>query len=342
MERRKEVRLENIAKEVGVSIVTVSNALNGKKGVSGELRDKILNTAASMGYQASKMETKKQESYTIVVVVAARYVKQFPSFYMDIYRKTALELNRRGSMPILEIVNEEQERLLHGFSGFLNEEMAGIIMIGEMDRKYVAQVRKRYHVPIVCVDYYDVFPDMDYIVCDSYGGMEQLTEIMLDAGCRTLMFVGTPEATSSIMDRYLGYCKALEKRGIEPRQEDIIFDRSVDGYEYLADLQLPDVLPDGFVCNCDRTANVLIGKLLARGVKLPQEVSVVGFDHHYSGTQDGMQLTTYENDQKAIAQISASTILKRIGGQKKSSGVRFVEGKVVYGNTVRTMGREES
>ena len=51
MERRKEVRLENIAKEVGVSIVTVSNALKGKKGVSEELRNRIKETAVSMGYQ---------------------------------------------------------------------------------------------------------------------------------------------------------------------------------------------------------------------------------------------------------------------------------------------------
>ena len=204
----------------------------------------------------------------------------------------------------------------------------------EMDRNYILRVRQEYQVPIVCIDYYDVLPDIDYIVCDSFGGMEQLTELLLDAGCRKLMFVGNPRATGSIMDRYLGFCKALEKRGIEVKPEDVIPDRISDGYDYNLRVELPEVLPDGFVCNCDKTANILIGKLLERGVKIPEEVSIVGFDHYYSCVQEGLELTTYENDQRAIAQISTNTILKRIGGVKKAAGIRFVEGEVVYGNTV--------
>ena len=74
MERRKEVRLEHIAEEVGVSIVTVSNALNGRKGVSEELRGRIRDTAAAMGYQMPKSEQKKRPGmHRIGVVVAERY-----------------------------------------------------------------------------------------------------------------------------------------------------------------------------------------------------------------------------------------------------------------------------
>lgn len=339
MERRKEVRLENIAKEVGVSIVTVSNALNGRKGVSEELREKIRNTAASMGYQLPKVEgRKKQKTDQIGVVVAERYIKQFPSFYMDIYMRLAQELNKKGSVPILEVVDEEKERMLHGFSGFLNKEMEGIIIIGEMDRNYIMNVRGGYNVPIICIDCYDTLPNIDYIVCDSFGGMERLTELLLDAGCRKLMFVGNPQATGSIMDRYLGYCKALEKRGMEVRQEDIIPDRVSDGYGYNLQVEIPDVLPDAFVCNCDKAAGILMERLYERGIKIPEDVSVVGFDHYYSHIREGVELTTYENDIKAIAQIGANTILKRINAQKEAAGIRFVQGKVVYGNTVRPIG----
>ncbi len=337
MERRKEVRLEHIAEAVGVSIVTVSNALNGRKGVSEELREKIRDTAVSMGYHIPRAESRKKPKMNrIGVVVAERYVKQFPSFYMDIYMKVAQELNKKGSVSLLEVVDEGKERMLHGFAGFLNEEVDGIIIIGEMDRNYFLNVRKEYHVPIVCIDYYDVFTDVDYIVCDSFGGTERLTEILLNAGCMKLMFVGNPKATGSIMDRYMGYCKALEKRGLEIRPEDVIMDRISDGYDYHLRVELPETLPEGFVCNCDKTANILIGKLIERGVRIPEDVSVVGFDHYYSDVREGMQLTTYENDQKAIALISTNTILKRIAGVK-AAGIRFVEGNIVHGNTVKSM-----
>lgn len=339
MERRKEVRLENIAKEVGVSIVTVSNALKGKKGVSEELRNRIKETAVSMGYQMPEVGEEKtvETTYCVNVVVAERYVKEFPSFYMDIYKLAAQEISRKGNLAVLEVVNEEKEKMPYGFSGFLNEDIDGIIIIGEMSRDYVAAIRKAYAVPIVCVDYYDVIPDMDYIVSDSYGGMERMTELLLRSGCRKLKFVGTPEATGSIMDRYLGFCKALEKWGIEQKAEDVICDRIPDGYDFRLKVDIPEELPDGFVCNCDKSAIILIRKLLERGVKIPDEVSIVSFDHYYSDVIPGIELTTYENDRKALAQISVNTLLKRIDNRKESSGVRIVEGKIVCGNTVKQL-----
>ncbi len=64
-------------------------------------------------------------------------------------------------------------------------------------------------------------------------------------------------------------------------------------------------------------------------------MSVTGFDHYYSGIYEGMRLTTYETDWKAMAQITVSTILGRISGQKKAEGIRFVAGRIISGNTVR-------
>ncbi|MCI9441622.1 MAG: LacI family transcriptional regulator [Ruminococcus sp.] len=334
MERRKEVRLEHIASEVGVSIVTVSNALKGKKGVSEELRSRICETAARLGYQTESAAKKKKESYIIGIAVAERYVKEFPSFYMDVYKRAAQELTKRGSMSVLEVVNEGQEKMLHGFSAFQGVDVAGIILIGEMHKDYIAEFRKNCSVPLVCVDCYDVFEGIEYVVTDSYGGMEQMTELLLEAGHRNLMFVGTPGATGSITDRFLGYCKALEKRGIEVKETNVLHDRKKDGYDYKIDMELPEELPDGFVCNCDKSACILIEKLRERGIRVPEDVSVVGFDHYYSQVQTGLELSTYENDEKVIAHISVKTLLKRLEGRKKPAGVRIVEGKIIQGNTV--------
>ncbi len=332
MERRKEVRLEHIAERAGVSIVTVSNALNGRKGVSEQMRRKICQIAESIGYQTAESEEKK-ESYIIGVAVAERYVKEFPSFYMDIYKRVALESTKRGCMTVLEVVNENQEKMLHGFSAFQGVEIAGIIVIGEMNRSYIAELTRMHEVPIVCVDCYDVLEGVDYVVADSYGGMEQMTDILLESGHEKLMFVGTLETTGSIMDRYLGFCKAFEKRGLKPGP--ILCDRRIDAYDYKLDVELPEVLPDAFVCNCDKSAGILVDKLLDAGVRIPQDISVVSFDHYYSQIKGGLELTTYENDQKAIAQISVSTLVKKLEGRKKTSGVRIVEGKIIRGNTVR-------
>lgn len=78
------VRLEDIAIQLGISAVSVSNALNDKKGVGKELRNKVKKKVKEIGYQVPKMVIKKEmKAFSIGVMIAERYVKEFPSFYMQ-------------------------------------------------------------------------------------------------------------------------------------------------------------------------------------------------------------------------------------------------------------------
>lgn len=332
---QKKVKLEDIAQRIGVSIVTVSNALKGKKGVSDEMREKIVRTAQEMGYQGASQAKKPRSSYIIGVIVAEKYVKEFPSFYMDIYQRIAREAVKKGHLTVLEVVTPEKENLEKPFEPFLEKKTAGLILIGELRMEYIQAIRKNYDIPVVCVDYYDVYEDMDYIVTDGFGGMNCMTELLLEEGYRDLMFAGTPAATKNITDRYLGYCKALEKAGIRDAQDHILPDRDFQNGDYRIDIELPEKLPEAFVCNCDKTAGILIEKLLERGLRVPEDVSVVGFDDYKAQLTGNLQLTTYENDERVIAQISMNTLLKRIESGHRAQGVRIVEGRIVEGNTVK-------
>ena len=338
MGQKKSVKMEDIAEALGVSIVTVSNALKGKKGVSDSLRKKIADTAEKMGYRSVVREKKEEKSYIIGVAVAEKYVKEFPSFYMDIYKRIAAEAVKKGHLTVLEVVTAEKEALEKPFEPFLEQKTAGLILIGELNELYIQAIRSTYDIPVVCVDYYDVYEDMDYIITDGFGGMEQMTRFLLDQGFSDLMFVGTPDGTKIITDRYLGYCKALELAGEEEAQNNILPDRDFSNGDYRIQFELPDKLPEAFVCNCDKTAEILLQKLKKREIHVPEDVSVVGFDNYNTRNLTPLKLTTYENDEKAIAQISVNTILKRIEGRKKPSGVRIVGGSIVLGNTVRRKG----
>ena len=343
MERRKEVRLEHIAEEVGVSIVTVSNALKGKKGVSEELRGVIRETAKRMGYRTEK--GKQRKAYLIGVVVAERYVKAFPSFYMDVYRQAAQELTKQGGMSVLEVVNEEQEEQWYDSAIFTGAEVDGIILIGEMNRKYIRTLRKNCRVPLVCVDCYDLCQDTDYVITDNYGGMARLTELLLEAGYENLVFVGMPEASGNVMDRYLGYCREIEKRGKKPWLEKVFSLSSEEtskgaAAEEIRD-RLPEQLPEVFLCESDSCAKRLMELLSREGIRVPEDVGITGFGHGYSRIQEEIKLTTYENDEKALAYICVHTLMKRLEGRKKGMGVRVVEGRVVRGDTVERIRRQK-
>lgn len=342
MGQKKKVKLEDIAEKLGVSIVTVSNALKGKKGVSEEMRSRIMQMAEELGYQSAPREKKVRDSHLIGVVVAERYVREFPSFYMEVYKNISQEAMKRGSLTVLEVASPEKENLEERFSAFQDCEVEGVILSGEMKEGYINAVRSEYkNVPIVCVDYYDVFEDMDYIVTDGFGGMEQMTRLMIKEGIRDLAFVGTVNATKSITDRYLGYCKALDRAGIEDAKHNIIPDRDSAGEVFDLNPQLPDKLPQGFVCNCDRTAFVVIRKLKERGLRVPEDISVVGFDNYPPDVSGGIQLSTYQNDEQVLARLSIHAMLRRIEGKRKPEGIRIVEGSVIRGESVKFRRRQQ-
>lgn len=336
MERKKKVRLQDIAEAMGISIVTVSNALNGRSGVSESLAEEICRKAEEMGYRLHAESRKKEkEAYVFGVIVAERYVKEFPSFYMDIYKWITQEAMKRGSLTMLEVVDESREKLEQRSAVFSGIGVDGIIIVGEMAGAYIKALMAHTSVPVVCVDYYDTIPGLDYIVTDSYGGMEQVTELVLDAGHKKLAFVGGTNTTKNILDRYLGFCKALMKRGLDFRDAQLIPDRAENLYDYKLRIELPEELPDAFVCNCDKSAGILLNLLHEKGIRVPDDVSVVGFDHYQTQTETKLELITYENDEKVIAQISVSTLLGRIEGKRKPEGVRVIIGEVVSGNTLK-------
>ncbi|MDD7388325.1 MAG: LacI family DNA-binding transcriptional regulator [Lachnospiraceae bacterium] len=339
----KKVKMEDIARALGVSVVTVSNALKGRKGVGDDLRGEIIRKAEEMGYHvknsSSSEKTYTRNCYHVGIIIAERYVKEYPSFYMEIYKQVAQAALKQECLTALEVVVTEAEQKLHASTLFQSMEIDGLLIIGEMQADYIRKLYKDVTVPIVCVDFYDMNldMDMDYIITDGYHGMELVTQELIRAGHRDIGFVGTPRATNSIMDRYMGYCKALQLNGIAERADRVYDDREESGYTSITGVNLPEDLPTAFVCNCDRTAAVLIRKLEERGIRVPEDVSVGGFDHYCDKLPENMELLTYESDMKAMAQISVNTLLKRIEGKKKPEGVRTVQGRVIKGNTVRKL-----
>ena len=108
-----KVRLADIAKKVGVSTVTVHNALAGNKGVSEELREKIQSVASEMGYQIlSERKQKAREaagevSYTVGVLIAENYLAQYETFYWKTYQELAVAATEKRCFAAVEILRKE-------------------------------------------------------------------------------------------------------------------------------------------------------------------------------------------------------------------------------------------
>lgn len=336
MGTRKEINLEKIAEELGVSVVSVSNALNGRKGVSDKTREKILDKAREFGYSINKKDEQEVTVRKIGVVIADRYVVEFPSFYMDIYRHIVKVADTKHCLTILEVIDVKKETLVDKKTSFLDFNVDGIILIGELEKNYIKWLKEMCNVPFVCVDFYDLDKNFDYFIVDNFRGMSTMTEKLIELGHRDIGFLGNPKATNSIMDRYLGYLKALKNNDIEFNESRLYLDRDKENPRGELKFELPsENLPSAIVCNCDMVAFMLIDKLKEIGLEVPKDISIVSFDNYYYKKTSGIELTTYENDSKTLANLSVNTLMKRIEKNTKPEGIRIIKGRIIKGNSVR-------
>ncbi len=330
--RQRAVTQTDIARELGISVVSVSIALNGRKGVSDGLRQRILDAAEELGYEGLPTPAQKKDAIVrIGVLISRRYLRYTPSFYMNVYQEIVIAAQEKKSMTFLEILDMEDEESLKLPKLLLDEQVNGILVLGELSHAYTEAIQSSSRVPVIFVDYYQPIGDADFIISDGYAGAYRLTKMMLEAGYRKIAFVGTLQATSSIRDRFFGYRKAMMERRIPLKQEWIIPDRIAFDADIF--MNLPEEMPEAFFCNCDVTAAFLIEKLRQGGCRVPEDVGVAGFDHFYMNEIEGVELTTYDVNIEAMAKVSVNTLLRKINQTHFVPRLSVVTGKIIYGNS---------
>ncbi len=332
----KAVKLEDIAKRVGVSNVTVSKALADKSGVSEELRQRIKEIAEELGYKSVSTQKAKEKSGTgnIGVLIPCRFVDFNTSFYWAIYQNVVTKLQAKGYYAIIELLNEEDEESLILPKMIQDAKIDGIVVIGQVCNDYSEYIWKNSSIPTMFLDFYDTHMEYDTIITDGFYGMYMLTDYLVKMGHKKIYFVGTPLATSSITDRFFGYQKALLENGIAMEPHWVIKDRELGANQDL-DVILPEDLPTAFACHSDYIANVLVAKLTEKGLSVPDDISVVGFDNYLYPNLSNLQLTTYEVEMDKMAELCIKTLLRKINRKDYVKGVQIITGHMVVKGSVK-------
>ena len=322
----KKIRMADIAQKLGISIVSVSKGLAGKDGVSAEMREKILLTAAEMGYIPQQSPKKdKPASGNIGILVADRFVAD-NAFYPALYRQVMVSSAELGYSAIMEIVSPEAEDNGTVPAMIQGKKVDGIIFMGELKRSYLKAVMQ-FGLPYILLDFYDEALYADSVTSDNITGGVRVTNELLKKGYREIGFVGSILSTSSIMDRYLGYCKALLRAGIAIRDEWRIEDRDANGK--FIPLVLPENLPRAFVCNCDEIAYNLVEQLKRRGLRVPEDVAVTGYDDYQFALICDPPLTTYHVNVEDMGRMAATRLLRKIKGKPFTGGNTVASGRLV-------------
>lgn len=323
----KKPTMRDIAKAVGTSAVTVSKAMAGKPGMSDKLRMKILKKAAEMGYEYPGSDRVViRQHLDIGVLIPDRYFAP-ESFYAQMYKKLIQKLSEQGHFGLLEILGAEDEEKLVPPMLLRSGRVDGMILLGEPSKAYYRMIAQQ-STPVLFLDFYDEHGSADAVVGDNLYGCYRLTSHLIKNGHRKIGYVGSVKVTSSIMDRFLGYYRAMLTNDLPVREEWIIPDR--EETSGLIPMKLPEEMPTAFVCNCDVVALALIRTLNEQGYRVPEDVSVTGFDDFTGGADGEIRLSTFKINTGAMIDLAVKTMAERCSGARGPFGRTVISGQPVY------------
>lgn len=323
-EMKTQIRMSDIAKALGISTVTVSKALANKSGVSAALRAEVKKKAQDMGYAYSGFSRGRMggRNYIIGIIVGGKFLGE-SSFYWIFYQNLLHELKKTPYLGILEVVSLEDEQNSAAPSFVLASKVDGVIVLGELSAAYLSMLTG-LGVKCIFLDFYSKIGGCDCIASNNFLGAYTLTKLLIDAGHAKIAFIGST-VTTSILDRYMGFCKAVVEANLP--YEKAIEDR--DASSHYTEFVL-DPVYTAYVCNNDRLAGHVIHQLHRLGKSVPRDVSIVGFDNEGEDLTGGIGVTSLAINISAMCALAVNQIIQNIENPAYvPHGQSFIDGKVI-------------
>lgn len=305
--------IDDVAKIARVSISTVSRVLNGRDRVHPQTRERVLQAVRDLQYQPSAFAQglAKQRTQTLGFVIP----NISDPFYLEIVRGVE-ETTTAAGFGLLVASQPRATRDYHSLQLFTQRRVDGLILVG-IDLRWsgIDQIVKR-GFPIVAVQQ-DTKAGLPSITVDNYGGARKLAEHLLQHGIRHFAYIAGSNYTPDNAARLAGLRDVLATHGLNLPDSNIAQGDYSAGSGYKAMLQLLDrpQLPEAvFAANDQMAADALLA-LRSRGLKVPEDLIVVGFDDLPLATYVSPPLTTVHQPTYEMGLLAAQQVLAAIRGE---------------------------
>lgn len=290
----KPATIKDVAAHAGVSPAAVSIYLNGKTGISQATRERIAAAITSLGY-VPRLNNRRAAATRLVSFL----VEQLPlpshsdHFYSEVIRGIQTEAERLGYRLVLSPLTSHAAFP----QAVANQQVEGVLAVGGGDiTDDLLDRLANEGLPIVLVDNQSNKRPLDSVVADNHHGGYLATRHLLDLGHRRIAIIRGPENYKSLHERYLGYRQALREANIPP--DDALIQVSISqgfplkGYREMRLLLGNENLPTAVFAINDHTAIGALEAIREHGLRVPEDMSVIGFDNIAPNTHDYPPLTS--------------------------------------------------
>lgn len=274
------ITLEQIAMKANVSVSTVSKALSDHKAISQKTKDKIRQIANELGYtpnaNAQSLVNKRANTIGVVYEVEFGLRNLFFTAVLEEFRKNA-QLN---GYDILLLSNNNEKNI--DYLRHCQSKNVDAVLIVSIGNAPVEAIKKLTESNMAVITLDPLHKGFNTIYSDSYQGIQKGCKYLYDLGHKKIAFVNGSYTNLIGLERLRGYLDFMSKHKLKPIYNKAVSNESYtfsEGYQTMKSLITNYGLPDALICASDLMAMGASTLLQKRGYKVPQDVSVIGFDN---------------------------------------------------------------
>lgn len=327
------VTIKDIAKAVGVSASTVSRALSDSPLVNQETKTAILQTANELGYERNELARALVKGVSGAIGLVVPDITN--PFFSDVARGVSDIADRAGYGVILCNTDGRVDRELSYIRLMRRKRVDGLLVCSAtLDAPFVQDLTAA-GTPFVLVSRMSADPDVPYVITDDRAGARLAVEHLVDLGHRRIGFIGGPENVQASRDRMSTYHDVLTEHGIPMRDEwscHADFTQAAGRQVGQQLLSLADRPTAIFAAN-DVTALGVLEVAEGLGLRIPEDLSLVGYDDISYASLPRIQLTTIAQPAIEMGQIAADWLFSRIGSDGVPPLQRVLSPRLVVRST---------
>lgn len=313
----KEVTIYDLARELNLSPATISRGLQNNKRISKETTKRILAKAEEMGYRHNSFASslRKQKSHTIGVMVHELNSNFITSVLAGIERVTT----EAGYDLIIAHSSESYKKEASNASNLFHKRVDGLIASLSFDTKSLDHFQPYFDkgLPVIFFDRVEENSDTPKVIIDNYKSGYHATQHLIEQGCRRISLVTANLNRNVYAQRFRGYKDALFDHKI-PFDQNLVLIKDLSekcGREAADEVMRMKPRPDGLFITNDFSAAVCLQTLKEKGVRVPEDIAIVGFNNDAISKIVEPQLSTINYPGIDMGEIAARNLIGHLKGE---------------------------
>lgn len=341
MKQNSPITMKDIARDLGVSVATVSRALKDSPRISEAKRREIQEYAREHNFLPNVIAETLRKSRVQPNKVIGVIVPQFIHYYFaSILKGVEEKASRRGYRIMVAQSDDKYEREVEICKSFYANKCCGIIVSMAKNTTKYDHFQKLIDmgIPLVFYDRICTGVNASRVVVDDYMGAYTAVTHLIDTGCRKIAYYGMVQSMEIDKNRFNGYEDALRKHGLKPNPDWL---RKCDNRDD-AEVVTPEILaqpdhPDAFFAINDDTAIGILYSAKKMGFDVPDEISICGFTNGNRAKACNPMLTTVEQRGVMVGEEAANILIGQVEGSLPMDKVekRVVRTRLIIRGTTR-------